>query len=60
MDPRQNDRIQKHVQQRQRTMKTLVIFIFGFVVGSIGLTGTINLVNNGLDRVQAVSKEAAK
>jgi hypothetical protein len=41
-------------------MKTLVVFIVGFVVGSIGLAGTINLVNNGLDHVQAVSKEAAK
>jgi hypothetical protein len=41
-------------------MKTLVVFIFGFVVGSIGLTGTINLVNNGLDHVQTMSKEAAK
>ena len=41
-------------------MKTIVVFIFGFVVGSIGLAGTINLINNGLDDVQAVSKEAAK
>jgi len=41
-------------------MKTLVVFILGFVVGTVGLTGTINLVNNGLDHVQAVSKEAAK
>jgi len=41
-------------------MKTLVVFIIGFVVGSIGLTGTINLVNNGLDQIQAVSKDAAK
>jgi len=41
-------------------MKTIVVFIFGFVVGSIGLTGTINLINIGLDHVQAVSKEAAK
>ena len=41
-------------------MKTLVVFIIGFVVGTIGVTGTINLVNNGLDRVQAVSKEAAR
>ena len=41
-------------------MKTIAVFIFGFVVGSIGLTGTINLVNNGLDRIQAVSKDAAK
>jgi hypothetical protein len=41
-------------------MKTLVVFIIGFVVGSIGLTGTINLVNNGLNHVQAVSKESAK
>jgi hypothetical protein len=41
-------------------MKTIIVFIFGFVVGSIGLTGTINLVNNGLDRIQAVSKDAAK
>jgi hypothetical protein len=41
-------------------MKTILIFIFGFVVGTIGLTGTINLVNNGLDQIQAVSKDAAK
>jgi hypothetical protein len=41
-------------------MKTILVFIIGFVVGSIGLTGTINLVNNGLDRIQAVSKEAAR
>jgi hypothetical protein len=41
-------------------MKTLMVFIFGFVVGSIGLTGTINMVNNGLDHVQTMSKEAAK
>jgi hypothetical protein len=60
MDPGQNDRRQKHFQQGRLTMKTLVVFIFGFVVGSIGLTGTINLVNNGLDHVQTMSKEAAK
>jgi hypothetical protein len=41
-------------------MKTIAVFIFGFIVGSIGLTGTINLVNNGLNHVQAVSKESAK
>jgi hypothetical protein len=41
-------------------MKTLVIFIFGFVVGSIGVTGTMNLVNNVLAHVQTMSKEAAK
>ena len=41
-------------------MKTIAVFIFGFVVGSIGLTGTINLINNGLDHVQTVSKEAAR
>lgn len=41
-------------------MKTLVTFILGFVVGTIGVAGTINLVNNGLTHVQAVSKEAAK
>jgi hypothetical protein len=41
-------------------MKTIVVFIFGFVVGTIGVAGTINLINNGLDRVQAVSKEASK
>jgi hypothetical protein len=41
-------------------MKTLVVFIVGFVVGSIGLTGTVNLVTNGLAKVQEVSKEAAK
>lgn len=41
-------------------MKTLVVFIVGFVVGSIGLTGTMNLVTNGLAKVQEVSKEAAK
>jgi hypothetical protein len=41
-------------------MKTLAVFIFGFIVGTIGVTGTINLVNNGLDHMQAVSKEAAK
>jgi hypothetical protein len=41
-------------------MKTIVVFIFGFVVGTIGVAGTINLINNGLTHVQAVSKEAAK
>lgn len=41
-------------------MKTLITFILGFVVGTIGVAGTINLVNNGLTHVQAVSKEAAK
>jgi len=41
-------------------MKTLVTFILGFVVGSIGLAGTINLVNNGLDHVQTMSKGAAR
>jgi hypothetical protein len=41
-------------------MKTIVVFIFGFVVGTIGVTGTINLINNGLNHVQTISKEAAK
>jgi hypothetical protein len=41
-------------------MKTLIVFVFGFVVGTIGVTGTINLINNGLTHVQTVSKEAAR
>jgi hypothetical protein len=41
-------------------MKTLAVFIVGFIVGTIGVTGTINLINNGLDHIQVVSKEAAK
>jgi hypothetical protein len=41
-------------------MKTLIIFLVGFVVGSIGLAGTVNIVNHGLDKVQAVAREAAK
>jgi hypothetical protein len=41
-------------------MKTLATFIVGFVVGSIGLTGTMNIITNGLAKVQEVSKEAAK
>ena len=41
-------------------MKLLATFIIGFVIGSIGLAGTMNIINNGLIKVQEVSKEAAK
>jgi len=41
-------------------MKTIMIFIFGFVVGSIGIAGSMNLVNTGLSKIQEISKEAAK
>jgi hypothetical protein len=40
-------------------MKTLIVFLVGFVVGSIGLTGTVNVVQHGLDKVQSVAKEAS-
>ena len=38
-------------------MKTLMIFIFGFVVGTIGLESTVHVVNVGLSKVQTVAKE---
>jgi hypothetical protein len=41
-------------------MKILATFIIGFVIGSIGVAGTMNIINNGLAKVQEVSKEAAK
>ena len=41
-------------------MKTLATFIVGFVVGTIGVTGTINMITNGLAKVQEVSKEASQ
>jgi hypothetical protein len=41
-------------------MKTLIIFLVGFVVGSIGLESTLHIVNNGLAKVQTVAKEAAQ
>jgi hypothetical protein len=40
-------------------MKTIMIFIFGFVVGSIGLESTMHLVNVGLAKVQTIAKEVA-
>ena len=40
-------------------MKTLMIFIVGFVVGSIGLESTLRVVNTGLSKVQTIAKEAA-
>ena len=41
-------------------MKIIATFIVGFVVGTIGVTGTVNIVTNGLAKVQEVSKEAAQ
>ena len=41
-------------------MKTLIVFLVGFVVGSIGLESTLHIVNNGLTKVQTVAKEAAQ
>jgi hypothetical protein len=41
-------------------MKIIVIFIIGFVVGTIGLDGAMRAVNNGLTKVQQVTKEAAQ
>jgi hypothetical protein len=41
-------------------MKTIVIFIVGIVVGTIGLDGTMRVINNGLTKVQTVTKEAAQ
>jgi hypothetical protein len=40
-------------------MKTLMVFIFGFVVGTIGLESTMHVVNVGLTKVQTVAKEVA-
>jgi hypothetical protein len=40
-------------------MKTIMIFIFGFVVGSIGLESTMHVVNVGLSKVQTIVKEVA-
>jgi 1-deoxy-D-xylulose 5-phosphate reductoisomerase len=40
-------------------MKTLMIFIVGFVVGSIGLESTLHVVNTGLSKIQIAAKEAA-
>jgi hypothetical protein len=36
-----------------------MIFIFGFVVGTIGLESTMHVVNVGLSKVQTVAKEVA-
>jgi hypothetical protein len=41
-------------------MKTIMIFIVGFIVGTIGLDGAMRAVNNGLTKVQTVTKEAAQ
>ena len=40
-------------------MKTLMVFIFGFVVGTIGLESTMHVVNVGLGKIQTVAKEVA-
>ena len=40
-------------------MKTLMTFIVGFVVGSIGVDSTVHLINASLTKVQTVAREAA-
>lgn len=41
-------------------MKILFVFLFGVVVGTIGLDITLGLAKNGVAKVQEVAKDAAK
>ena len=41
-------------------MKTLAVFIFGVVVGTIGVTGVANIAQHGINKVQEVAKDAAR
>jgi len=41
-------------------MKTIIVFVLGIMIGTIGLTGTVNVLSHGVDKIQTVAKEAAK
>jgi hypothetical protein len=41
-------------------MRTIMIFVLGIVIGTIGLTGTLNIAQHGVSKIQEVAKEAAK
>ena len=41
-------------------MKTLAVFVFGVIVGTIGITGVANLAQKGINQVQTVARDAAK
>ena len=41
-------------------MKTIIVFVLGIMIGTIGLTGTVNVLSHGIDKIQTVAKEAAK
>lgn len=41
-------------------MGYIVAFVFGVVVGAVGLDGTLNMFSKGVEQVRTVSKDAAK
>lgn len=42
-------------------MKTFIIgTIFGILISTVGITGIAKIMDNGVSKVQEVSKEAAK
>jgi hypothetical protein len=41
-------------------MKILFVFLFGVIVGTIGLDVTLGLAKNGVAKVQEAAKDAAK
>lgn len=41
-------------------MKTLTVFLVGFIIGTIGLTGTVKIVEKGFDQLQTVAKDASQ
>lgn len=38
----------------------IVAFVLGIVVATVGFTGVAKVADNGIQKVQAISKEAAK
>jgi flagellar biosynthesis protein FliR len=61
MDSGQNARIQKFNRTRRQQMKGFVLgIIVGILICTVGLSGIARILDNGVARVQEVSKEAAK
>lgn len=48
------------IKQRSDQMKTLMVFVLGIIVGTIGLGGTLRALDHGVSKVQEVAKESAK
>ncbi len=46
--------------QTEDNMSHLVAFVMGIIVATVGFTGIARVADNGVQKVQEISREAAK